>query len=359
MPKGKRGKGKGRKGRKGKGKKKGGSKGVAPAMKTKHSTTKIKNLIVASETDVWLQETVNGQMVSTGNAGTAEHFYLNSIVHTSPSVATTIKGETFWSQAYQYYRIPQVDIVIRYCNTEAFPIDIVLYISNIDPGTTYSNYINIFGNPMTYSFQLDPKGMTGGARTFKIKGLQLSEILGSGTVETDDTFRATITADPTDLLWIGHAAICTGSNVFTSGNGVYYRKTVRRFTRFYSRAGQSDYFKRTIQPGQKGLRPFTDQSKEREIEEKKEAVKLLKENEFYVLNQMDEEEDSLEPSNSEKETPNGKNCNSSNLPGNEVTNWREAYLKGHVKNPEEAEEVQELLLKIADLQLQVNRKMKS
>lgn len=234
----------------------GKSSSVAPSMKTKHSVTHVKNLIVASETDVWLKEIVNGALQNTGFNAIAEHFYANSFVRTSPGVLRTAAGSTTYAALYQYYRIPIVMLIEEFVNTEAFPVDVVVIFSNVDPTTTASNYTAYAENPLGFSFQLSPVGSPGCKRVFK-KKIMMSEIVGTGIVETDDSFRATIGADPVDLLWYGHAAFATGTNVFTVGKGVYYRKTLTQFTRFYSRAQQQTF--KVERDCRTGLRAFTNQ----------------------------------------------------------------------------------------------------
>jgi len=260
----------------------GKSSSVAPSMKTKHSTTRVKNLIVASETDVWLKEIVNGALQNTGFNAIAEHFYANSFVRTSPGVLRTAAGSTTYAGLYQYYRIPLAKLIEEFVNTEAFPVDLVVVFSNVDPTTTASNYVAYAENPLGFSFQLSPVGSPGCKRVFK-KKIMMSEIVGTGIVETDDSFRATIGADPVDLLWYGHAAFATGTNVFTANKGVYYRKTLTQFTRFYSRAQQQTFFEE--RESTYGLRSFTNQSVELQKQEKEE-----KSNQSVGLKKQEREE---------------------------------------------------------------------
>jgi len=262
----------------------GKSSSVAPSMKTKHSTTRVKNLIVASETDVWLKEIVNGALQNTGFNAIAEHFYANSFVRTSPGVLRTAAGSTTYGGLYQYYRIPVVKLIEEFVNTEAFPVDVVVIFSNVDPTTTAANYVAYAENPLGFSFQLSPVGSPGCKRVFK-KKIMMSEIVGTGIVETDDSFRATIGADPVDLLWYGHAAFATGTNVFTVNKGVYYRKTLTQFTRFYSRAQQQTFMEE--RESTYGLRSYTNQSVELQEQEKNE-----KSNQSVGLQEQEKEEKS-------------------------------------------------------------------
>jgi hypothetical protein len=123
---------------------------------------------------------------------------------------------------------------------EAFPVEWIIMFTNLDPGTSFGTYKLLKGNPLVYNRVLGAKGSGQDRQNFS-KTIILSEILGSNNVETADSFRAVISADPADFLWYGHAAIAMGGNTLTATNGVIYQRRVTRTIRWYSRAEQNAF----------------------------------------------------------------------------------------------------------------------
>jgi hypothetical protein len=343
MPGKKRGKGK-RKG--GKSGKSGRSHGGGHRIKnqTKHSTTVVPGLMIPSETDVRLKEQVNGQMVSAGVGGAAEHFYLNSMYHTAPSVLAVIPGLSQYIGWYNYYRVVRAMLSITYYNMEVFPVQLTLMFTNLDPGTAYNNYRLFQGNPLVYSFTLGAKSSGKDMKTFT-KKITMSEIVGTGNVETDDTFRAAIGNDPVDFLWFGHSVFALGGNTLTANNGVIYEKKVTRLSRFYSRAELANYRKDEFQFRKEQQLLWDQRTQERRQTEMR---KSIAENTYVVVDNTKGRFDEVK--NDLGNTSNGKE--------EAVFNWRQAYLKGHLKDQTDVSEVEELILQQQQLQLLIDQKLK-
>jgi len=202
---------------------------------TKHSSVLIPRVMTPSELDVLLTEVVEGQLVSAGTAGTAEHFYLNSMFHTSPSVLMVTPGLSTYINEYNYYRVVSTQTNNTYYNMEAFPVQIILMYTNLDPGTSFGTYKVFQGNPLTYTLELGAKTGSTDTRTFR-RRVNVAEITGTIAPEYDDSYRAVISADPTDFVWLGHAVVAKGINVLTATNGVIYTKRITRMVRFFGRA---------------------------------------------------------------------------------------------------------------------------
>jgi len=204
-------------------------------LETQHSQAR-RGLWIPSETMIMLRELVNENLYSTGNPNIAERFYLNSTYHTAPSVLLVSAGKTVMEAQYTYNRVVMAILNIVYQNLEAFDVSVYTVISNTDPGT--ANYPAYSENPLCKAIQLGPVGTTSSTFTYR-KTIRMSEIVGTGNVETADSFRATAGADPIDLLWFSHAAYCAGTNVFTAAKGIQYKKVITRETRYYSRILQT------------------------------------------------------------------------------------------------------------------------
>jgi len=117
---------------------------------------------------------------------------------------------------------------------ESFPVEIVNMYTNLDPGTSFGTYSLFQGNPLVSTLVLGASTSGQDMKTHR-RRIKAAEITGTTTVETDDTYRAVISANPTDLIWTGHAAIAMGGKVLTALNGVIYRKQTTRMIRFYGR----------------------------------------------------------------------------------------------------------------------------
>lgn len=232
-------KGRGGKTRKGKSKQSGRTVRNGLPQQTKHSSSYRKELSPSEEVTK-LDEVLDGQLVSAGNSGIAEHFYLDSILNTAPGISAIIQGASRQMTAFNYYRVPISEVVHKLYNMESFPMEWIIMFTNLDPGTAFTPYKLLKGNPLVDNKVLGAKGSGQDRQTFK-KSVRMAEILGSNNIETADSFRAAVTADPVDFLWYGHAAVCMGGNVMTSTNGVIYQRTVKRTIRWYARAEQSSY----------------------------------------------------------------------------------------------------------------------
>jgi len=231
---------------------------------TKHSTAYVKQRVVPSETDVVLREDFPlSLLTSFGNQGVAEHFYLNSMLHGSPSVLNTAVGLTNYTSLYNTYRVVKVTYDINVTNTTAGPIEVVDCCSNIDPGTAYANYFTLSMNELGRKTQLSP--VSAGGCTHKIsRTVMMSQIAGTSNVETDDTFRAAINADPADFLWLGIGILLPTGTTFAVGVGAAIQLTRTWTVRFYGRAELTSFQVETATTEERTL--YLWRLKQKEIE---------------------------------------------------------------------------------------------
>jgi len=185
-------------------------------------------------------ESVDGPpLQNTGGTGAALHFYVNSLFSTSPSVGMVDPTVTTINNLYNYYRVMRFLLAILFVNMEAFPVKVVLLLSNLDPGTTAITYTLLAMGRLAVTFILAPKGSPGSSYSFK-RMYTTRQVVGAGAgSRVDDSFRAVFGNDPTDFIWLGIGIEAVGTNVLTANNGVMYQKDITRYTKCFGSALQT------------------------------------------------------------------------------------------------------------------------
>jgi hypothetical protein len=123
----------------------------------------------------------------------------------------TMPGFSEWAQLYGFYRVYAYSYKLEMSNMEAFPVAVYALNTNNDPGTTVPVTTSV--NPLSKSVFLSAKG--GNREIATLTGHHsVAAVLGSKAVQQADSYRATVTAIPADVMWLG-----VGSQ---SGTGTAY-----------------------------------------------------------------------------------------------------------------------------------------
>jgi len=103
---------------------------------------------------------------------------------------------------YGFYRVMSYRYVIRFQNTESFPVNLIVTNSDNDYGT--SPTVAFAANPLCQQKTIGSINGNGSATISRL--VTLVEILGDQTPLYDSTYRALITATPADVMWLGVGA---------------------------------------------------------------------------------------------------------------------------------------------------------
>lgn len=120
-----------------------------------------------------------------------------------------------FSAMYAYSRVLGFEYRIDCSNRNTFPVDVFEINSSGTPGT--GQQIIIAGNPYGRKSRLS--GATGGKDSIALHSgyITICDIVGERAPLTDDTFRAAVNANPTDLTWLGVGFESVGGSNITSG----------------------------------------------------------------------------------------------------------------------------------------------
>jgi hypothetical protein len=184
--------------------------------------------ICPNEMDVVLKF-VRVAAISGATTTLAQRFNPNDAFAVDPTGASSPKGFAGWATFYGFYRVVVYSYTITVVNRQATPVTITVVNSDNDPGTTFN--ASIAGNPLTQQKILSAAG---GLDKCTFTGNHtVADVLGSDSVEFDDTYRALNNASPADVIWLSIGAQdLTGANLT---NGVDYILHLSMYTRFYDR----------------------------------------------------------------------------------------------------------------------------
>jgi len=141
--------------------------------------------------------------------------------------STNTPGFAEMAILYSYYRVIKVGYRLEICNNETFPVRVYSVLQNTDPGTVGN--LQFPGNPMAKSFLLSAKG--GMDRTVLSDTKQVATVAGARGVEFEDNYRAVVTANPLDLIYLGIGGNSIG--IAFLPNGVTTTGTIKMWVRFY------------------------------------------------------------------------------------------------------------------------------
>jgi len=168
------------------------------------TTTASKTRIAPDELDVRLMFRAYGQASNVGSPVVTKKFHSNGAYDVDPAFSSTeTYGFDEYAALYSYYRVIGYSYVITIVND--LEIDCMSYVLNTNTDPTLSGHrFDLYStNPHCKSMLISAKSPN--KHTFRGKH-RISQIVGTPTSETADSFRALTTALPADLTWITLAA---------------------------------------------------------------------------------------------------------------------------------------------------------
>jgi len=189
-------------------------------------------LIQPDELDVRLKFRKISQINSAAtNLGVVE-LQANAAYDVDPALGSTeTYGFDEYAALYSYYRVIAYDYVITMSNSQNSPTMFYVVNSNTQPSVAGTRWDLYSTNPYCRSKLLAPVGGAPTQHTFR-GHIEISKVLGSVSVETDDNYRALTTANPSDLMWLAVAGECISAAV-----GVTFTVDIQLImhVRFYGR----------------------------------------------------------------------------------------------------------------------------
>jgi len=172
-------------------------------------------------------------------ASTALHYTPNGAYDVSPLLGSTeTYGFDEYASLYSYYRVVEYAYEVTVVNNNSTPnsggnLDPQMFYvlnTNVNPTTLGSRYDLYSTNPHCQSKLV--AGGYGAPVTHTFTGRhKVSQILGSGTSEMADSFRALTTANPTDLIWLTLAVENPNSTTLAFTSDVKIWMNVRFYAR--------------------------------------------------------------------------------------------------------------------------------
>jgi hypothetical protein len=162
--------------------------------------------------------------------GVAE-FQPNSAYDVDPSLGSTeTYGFDEYAALYSYYRVIayEYEVTVVPGVNYASPLMCYLINSNTRPSSSGTRYDLYSTNPYCQSDLIQPSL---GKAVFRGR-VDISKLLGSLSIETDDNYRSLTTGSPTDLVWLAVAAETASGSV---GISFAYDVKLVMHVRFYGR----------------------------------------------------------------------------------------------------------------------------
>jgi hypothetical protein len=176
-----------------------------------------------------------------------EEFRLNSLGQTRvyasnalydpyvPLGGPSVTGFNTWVGFYNYYRVTGFTVNVACSNLEVTPVTLFFTHSNVDPGTSISNYFAYGTQAYGFIHQLGPAtGMSD--FTYK-KSLTPRHIVGDRLAITAERYVGSSTANPADLTYFG---IAVNDAIGSLANGVQFLCRVRYHCEFFDRKNITD-----------------------------------------------------------------------------------------------------------------------
>lgn len=164
-----------------------------------------------------------------------ERFNPNSAYQPQVGGATaTVPGFSEWAQFYGFYRVYSYSYRIQMSNMEAFPVSVFILNSNNDPGTSTSTTKSV--NPLSQEKMLSAKGGSKELTLFTGRHT-VASVLGAQAVQQADSYRALISASPSDITWLGIGSQSATGTAYTTG--VVWNLTLTMDVEFYDTLLQS------------------------------------------------------------------------------------------------------------------------
>jgi len=194
------------------------------------------SIILPNEVDVWLLFV--DYVTLTAGAGTAvtRRFKPNCSYDVDPTLgSTSTAGFAELAAIFQYYRVTTYRYVFEMVNRETFPLQVIVYNSNTDPGT--GPITQYAGNQWCQIGLLS--GNAGGPCKHVFRGQHnVADIVGSAEVEHDDNFAALVNTVPVNATWLSVSADSGVAGTFIP-NGASVLVKIFMLIRFYERVPKS------------------------------------------------------------------------------------------------------------------------
>lgn len=160
----------------------------------------------------------------------SKSFHTNAAYDVDPSVGSTeTLGFDEYSQLYSYYRVIGYSYECTVINPTDYPILFSALNTNLDPSVSGTNYALYSTNPHCKSKLVST---IGSPNTHTFRGShKISQIVGSSAPETADSFRSTVSHNPSDLTWFAIAGESIGGSDIT----FVYDFKIYLHVRFYGR----------------------------------------------------------------------------------------------------------------------------
>lgn len=192
-----------------------------------------RTLISPDQMDVRLKFRSTGALVATGFS--AKRYTPNAAYDVDPILGSTETiGFDEYAALYSYYRVVKYHyrISVTNCNPTSAAMFYVLN-TNTDPSIAGTRYDLYSTNPHCQTKLLPPHPQ--GKQEIFQKTFSVSRVLGSGVVETDDSYRSLTTGIPSDLVWLTMAAETLPTSGADNTINIAYVVDVVMSIRFYSR----------------------------------------------------------------------------------------------------------------------------
>lgn len=197
-----------------------------------HTATLTKTLICPDELDTKLRFR---KIANRAGASTLlyDEFTPNGAYDVDPNVGSTeTYGFDEYASLYSYYRVVGYSYSCTITNNDAnSPIMVYCLNTNTQPSSSGNRWDMYSTNAYCSSKLVAAAGSYPSTHTFRGR-MSVVKVLGSIAPETEDNYRALVTANPADLVWLSFASEATGAA--TSLDVTYdFKLTIK--VRFYSR----------------------------------------------------------------------------------------------------------------------------
>jgi len=200
------------------------------APQTNRSTTATRTRVAPDELDINLMFRDVRTVTNGVSPVAAKSFYTNAAYDVDPSIGSTeTYGFDEYAAIYSYYRVVSYTYQITITNPNDYAMNVYILNTNTDPNVSGSRFDLYSTNPYCKSRLLGFKAPD--SCTFRGRH-RISQITGTPTSETADSFRALTTGIPTDLTWFTVAAECLSPATSISFS---YDLRLHMSVRFYSR----------------------------------------------------------------------------------------------------------------------------
>jgi len=173
--------------------------------------------MMASQFRVTLVHDTYVQVPTTAVQGGSARYYLNSLHHLQQGGTNkVIPNLGNLSNMYSSARVMGAVVTAKFISIDTNPATCRIGITNQDPGSTFSNYFSIEGNPSCAKDELGPIGTPNLKLTV---GANFQHLVGGKFVATDDAYITNQATDPLDLIYFWVEADNPLGSAFTVGKG--------------------------------------------------------------------------------------------------------------------------------------------